>query len=461
MKRDNINFNMNYNYTGKKGKSLVLNADHGYYDITTDQLQPNRYLNPAGAEISAVTYQMVSPTSIKISSFKADYEQELYKGKLGVGGKVSYINTDNNFQRYNVLSAGRELDKDRSNRFKYQENINAGYINYNRAFKGFMVQAGVRVENTVSEGTSTGLKKSGSSYADTKTTFERPYTDVFPSAAITFNKNPMKQWNLTYSRRIDRPAYQDLNPFEFKLDEYTFQKGNIDLRPQYTNSIGLTHTYKYKLNITANYSHVKDIFTQLIDTAEKSKSFISKQNLATQDIVSLNASYPFMYKRFTSFMNLSTNYSQYEADFGTGRKVDLNAFGLTFFSQNSIKLGKTKTWTAELTGFYNAPTIYQGAFKAKTLWSVDAGVQKQVFKGQGTVKASFSDVFHSLKFRGTTDFAGQVSSITSRWESQQLKLNFSYRFGNKQVKAAKQRATGAEEETKRVSGGNGGIGIGQ
>ena len=63
-------------------------------------------------------------------------------------------------------------------------------------------------------------------YIPYDSTFKRNYTDFFPSAAITFNKNPKNQWGITYSRRIDRPAYQDLNPFEFKLDEYTYQKGN-------------------------------------------------------------------------------------------------------------------------------------------------------------------------------------------------------------------------------------------
>ncbi|HYH15706.1 MAG TPA: TonB-dependent receptor [Flavisolibacter sp.] len=462
MERNNINFNVNYIYTGKDGKSLVLNADHGIYDLNTNQLQPNNYYKPDGKTlISSVVYRMITPTEINISSFKADYEQNFAKGKLGFGGKIAYVSTDNNFQRFDVYGNIEEYDRDRSNRFKYTENINAGYVNYNRALKGMMIQAGLRVENTISEGTSTGLKLGDNGYESTKSTFRRPYTDFFPSAAITFNKNPMKQWNLTYSRRIDRPAYQDLNPFEFKIDEYTFQKGNINLRPQYTNSFGLTHTYKYKLNVTANYSHVKDIFTQLIDTAERSKAFMTKQNLATQDIVSLNASYPFSYKRFTSFMNMNTNYSQYKANFGAGRKIDLNAFGLSFFTQNSMKLGKDKSWTAELTGFYNAPTVYQGAFKAKSMWGVDAGVQKQILKGQGTVKASFSDLFKSMRFRGTNEFVGQVSKFTGRWESQQLKLNFSYRFGNKQVKAARQRATGAEEEAKRTQGGNGGIGIGQ
>jgi hypothetical protein len=210
-----------------------------------------------------------------------------------------------------------------------------------------------------------------------------------------------------------------------------------------------------KLNIKGNYSHVKDIFTQLIDTTEKSKAFMTKENLATQDVFSINVSYPFTYKTFTSFVNLTSNYSEYKANFGPGRTVDLNAFGLNLFSQNSLKLGKKKTWTAELTGFYNAPTVHMGAFRTKAIWNVDAGVQKQILKGQGTIKASVSDVFNSMKIRATSTFAGQTSSFTGKPESQQVRLNFSYRFGNKQVKAARQRITGAEEENKRTQSGGG------
>lgn len=462
MKRDNINFNLNYNFTGKDGKGLVLNADHGYYDMNNNQYQPNTYYDATGSiKLNTVAYRMISPTTINISSFKADYEQNFAEGKLGIGGKTAFITTDNDFQRYDVTNTGEVYDKDRSNRFKYEENINALYLNYNRAWKGFMLQAGIRAENTVTEGTSNGLKNSGGTYVATTSSFERNYIDFFPSAAITFNKNPMKQWSFTYSRRIDRPAYQDLNPFEMKMDEYTFMKGNTSLKPQYTNSFGVSHTYKYKLTATLNYSHVKDIFTQLIDTAEVSKSFLSKRNLATQDIISLNVSYPFMYKNFMSFVNINTNYSEYKADFGAGRKVNLDAFGFNAFAQNTLKFGKAKAWTAELTAFYNAPTIYQGAFKANSLWSVDIGMQKQVLKGKGTVKAAVSDVFRSLEFTGTTDFAGQSTRFNSRWESQQFKLSFSFRFGSSTVKAAKQKATGAEDETKRVQQGGGGIGIGQ
>jgi iron complex outermembrane receptor protein len=266
----------------------------------------------------------------------------------------------------------------------------------------------------------------------------------------------MSQWSITYSRRIDRPAYQDLNPFEFKLDEYTFQKGNTELRPQYTNSIGVSHTYKYKLTTSLNYSHVNDVFTQLIDTAEKSKSFITKKNLATQDIASLNISYPFQKKWYSMFANLNTYYSKYKADFGAGRTVDLDAFAFNIYMQHSARIGK-KGWTAELSGWYNSPSIWQGTFESKEMWSVDAGVQKTVLNGKGNVKVSVSDICQSMRWGGTSNFAGQYIKASGGWESRLFKLNFTYRFGSAQVKAARQRKTGLEDENKRVGSQGGGI----
>ena len=368
------------------------------------------------------------------------------------------MRTDNDFRRYDVIGSNEVYDKDKSNRFKYTENVNALYVNYNRPFKGFMVQVGLRMENTVSDGRSTGLKYNNitSQYNNYDSSIHRSYTNLFPSAAITFNKNPMSQFGITFSRRIDRPVYQDLNPFEFKLNDYTFMKGNTQLRPQYTNSFGLTHTYKYKLNTQLNYSHVKDIFTQLVDTTDKSKSFITKKNLATQDIVSLNISYPFQKKWYSFFVNINTYYSLFRGDFGGGdRKVNLDVFALSFFMQNSFNLGKG--FKAEISGFYNSPTIWQGAFKSKAIYGIDGGVQKTLFKGKGNLRVALSDMFRIMKWSGNNNFTGQFNEASGRWESRQFKLNFSYRFGSAQIKAARQRKSAVEEETKRTEGG-GGIG---
>lgn len=460
LKRHNYNINLNYNFTGADGKSLLINADKGYFKNNNDQYQPNFYYQPDGKTfIRSVIVEMIAPTVININSAKVDYEQAFKGGKLGLGGKISFVETDNDFRRFDVVSSGKALDRDRSNRFRYEENINAVYANWNKAYKGFMIQAGLRVENTIAEGISTGEKKNGSGYVSMKSGFDRNYTNFFPSAAVTFNKNPMNQWSLSYSRRIDRPAYQDLNPFEMKLDEYTFRKGNVNLRPQFTNSIELTNIRKFRLITKLGYSHVSDMFAPIIDTAEGSKSFMMNRNLATQDVVSVNVSYPFQYKAYSVFANLNTNYSMNKANFGTGRTIDVKAFGATLFAQNSLRFAKT--WTAELSGVYVAPSVFQGTFKSKGMGGIDVGLQKQVLGGNGTIKVSGTDVLRTFRFRGTSDFAGQVTRVTARWEATQFRINFNWRFGSTTVKAAKQRSTAAEEEAKRAQqGGGGGIGIG-
>jgi iron complex outermembrane recepter protein len=459
-KKNNINGNLNYRYADSSGHELNVDADFGAYRNKSDQFQPNYYFDPSNNPLYSRIYNMIAPTDIDIYSVKTDYEQNFKKGRLGLGGKISFVESSNDFNRYDVdpNSGAQTLDLMRSNDFNYKENVNAGYINYNRQFKGFMIQVGARVENTHATGRSTGLKWDGSNYVAYDSTFTRDYTNLFPSAAITLNKNPMSTFNFTFSRRIDRPNYQDLNPFEFKLDEYTYRKGNTELVPQYTNSIGITHTYKYRLNTTLNYSHVKDIFAALVDVTDKSKSFMTQKNLATQDIVSLNISYPFMYKWYSIFGNMNAFYSKYKADLGVDRKVDLDVFAFTFFAQQTFRLGKG--WTGEMSGFYASPSIWQGTIKSSKMWSVDGGFQKTVLKGSGTFKASVSDIFRTLKWRGTSNFAGQSLLANGNFESRQLKLNFTYRFGNSQVKAARQRKTSQEEENKRAAESGGGIGGG-
>ena len=455
-RRDNGNLNLNYRYADTSGHEWNMDADYGIYRIRSNQWQPNDYYDPSGQNfLYSDVYNILSPSNIDIYSFKTDYEENFKKGRLSFGGKTSYVTSANDFTQYDVYNNSKVTDSLSSNDFNYKENINAVYANYNRPLKGWVLQGGLRVENTNAKGISTGYKQGNVNYVAYDSGFDRHYTDFFPSGSVSYNKDPAKQWTLNYSRRIDRPAYQDLNPFEFKLDEYTYEKGNTQLRPQYTNSVGLTFMYKLKLTTTLNYSHVKDVFTQLIDTTDRSKAFLTKQNLATQDITSLNISYPFQYKWYSAFINVNTYYSLYKANFGTGRTIDLNVVATNLYVQQSARLGKG--WTAEVSGFYYSPTIWQGTLQAASIWSVDGGLQKTILKNKGTIKASVSDIFNTLHWSATSNFAGQYLHVTGGTESRLLKLYFTYRFGNTQVKAARQRKTGDDEESKRVSGGSGGV----
>jgi len=174
--RNNANLNANYKYTDPKGRDFSIDADYGFYNIRSNQNQPNYYYNAAGNTIvSQAVYNFIAPTDINIFALKTDYEQNFKKGKLGFGGKTSFVKTNNHFERYNVLTTGRLFDIARSNDFDYTENINALYVNYNRPLKGKQIQIGLRTENTVSEGSTYGLNADATINTASKISFKRIY----------------------------------------------------------------------------------------------------------------------------------------------------------------------------------------------------------------------------------------------------------------------------------------------
>jgi hypothetical protein len=452
--RENVNFNANYRFADTAGHELNIDGDYGFYNGMNNQFQPNNTYDPSETNLKLrEIYNTLTPSEIDIYSLKVDYEQNFKKGKLGIGSKISLVQADNTFQRF--FGEGASTLEDNHNNFKYKENINAVYINYNRQLKGIMFQAGLRGENTHSKGTSKGFRYDYNSGTNKSvdSLLDRQYTDLFPSAAVTFNKNPMKQWSITYSRRIDRPSYQNLNPFEFNLDKYTFQRGNPNLRPQYTNSFGITNVYKYKLTTSLNYSHVADVFST-IPKSENSKAFITSENVATQNIVSLNVGMPVQYKWYSLYFNVNTYYSHFKGE-AHDFKVDVNIYSFNLYAQQTFKLGKNTT--AELSGYYTSPSVWQGAFKTNALGGLDVGLQQVILKGKGNIKATVTDIFKTYPWSATNNTTGQTLKVNGGYESRQFRLNFSYRFGSNLVKQARQRKTSIEDESKRTQGG-GGIG---
>ena len=444
VERSNLNYNINYRYANSKGTELMIDGDMGRFRSKANSLQPNFYRTPSGVLLDEKIYRNSTPTDIDIETFKIDYETPVNKGKLEVGAKYSNVKTKNIFDFFNVISGVNIMDSSRSDKFNYTENVNAGYINFtNPLGKKWSMRAGVRMENTISEGDLI------SNHPQPDDTVKRNYVDFFPSAALTLTPNEKNSFNFSYSRRIDRPNYSDLNPFEDRIDELTYQKGNAFLRPQYTNIFEFTHTYKSHFNTTLSYSHIKDFRTNIIDTTEINRVFRTVKNLASQDIFNFNFSAPFaITKWWNTFFTVNAYNSFYKADFGQNKKIDLNIFAYSFFAQQSFSI--TEDFIFELSGFYNSPTIWGGTFKTDPFYNVDAGLQKVLFKKKGNIKISYTDIFKTQKFRGISDFGGAYLDVSGRGESTQLRINFTYRFGNNQVKA-NQHKTGLEDENKRIN----------
>ena len=447
--RTNLNFNLNYRFADTSGHVLTVDANRGTYRYRADSYQPNRYYDAAEKELlSENIYRNNTPTDIDITILKADWEQNLGKGKFGIGFKFNNVETDNTFDFFNVRDGVSQLDTSRSNHFVYHEMVNAGYLNYNFQLKKWGFQAGLRAEHTDWKGELTSLIPGKNEMLSAQ------YLSWFPSAAVTYTLNKTNQFNLTYSRRIDRPSYRDLNPFEDRLDELAYKKGNPFLRPQFTHSVELTHTFMGFLNSTFGYSHTNDVFSEYIDTASNGKTFLTQGNIAQQDNYSLNISSPIpIAKWWEGFISLTGVISSFEANFREGFAYTESFKSFNVYSEHTLRL--PKGWSFQVSGWYNSPAIWQALFRTEAMGSLDLGVRKQVFGDKGTISLNVTDVLRTQGWNSINDFTpGLYMKGSGRWESQTVKLNFNYRFGSKDVKGSRQRKTGTEDVNSRIKSGN-------
>jgi outer membrane receptor protein involved in Fe transport len=439
----NLDYNLNYRYDGGTGLIWNFDANFGQFRRAGDSYQPNFYTSPDEKEVfTERIFSSETPTNIDLLSFKVDHERTVLGGKLETGLKFSNVTTDNTFNFYDVNEGVNILDAERSNNFIYDEKVAAAYFNFQRQFEKWGIQAGLRVEQTNSIGTLTSMQ------AGEDDEVKRSYIDYFPSGGITYQASPKTSWRLNYSRRINRPSYQDLNPFEYKLDELTYQRGNPFLQPQYTQAIQLTNSYNYRYNTTLSYSYTKDYFTQIIDTTETSRSFISQKNLANQQVISLSFGAPITINKWWNvYANVNAYQQLNNADFGDGKIVDVKISAISLYNQHTFMLPKGVSM--EISGFYNSPSIWGGTFKTKSMWGVDAGIKMKVLNGRGNVKVSVGDIFNTQNWTGNSDFGGVKIATSGNWESRRLRVNFSYLFGNDKVKS-RNRKTGLEDEKNRI-----------
>jgi len=444
-KNKNLNLNVNYRYADTTGHELNIDADYGRFSSRGISYQPNKYRFQTGSdEPIERNYVSKTPVDITIKSFKVDYEQSLWKGKLGYGVKLSDVKSDNTFNFYNVLQNVEVIDTNRSNRFKYLERVYAAYINYNISLgKRWDLQAGLRSEHTKSLGDLTSYKHNDLDKVDTT------YLNFFPSGAISFRASKNHTWNLNYSRRINRPSYQNLNPFEYRIDELVYSKGNPFLKPEYANSFKLSHVYKGILTTSFGYRRTKFPVVGLRIPYDSSRTYFITENLDYSQGFSLDVSLTMPITKWWELnFNISGYHNLWKAALDNGIIVNNRTTAFNLNGQNTFKL--KNSWTIELSGWYNSP--YRRIDYNWQMGMVDVGVQKKFWKDNASLKATFSDVFHTARGGYTSAYAGIETRLRFRFEGQMLRVNFNYRFGSKEIKAARSRRSGSEDELNRIKG---------
>lgn len=440
--RLNMNYNANYRFADTSGHELTIDADYGTFNGTNNLFQPNDYTykNPLQTPYSIV-YQQSTPTVITILSFKADYEQPFLKGKLSYGLKASNVKSDNTLDAYNMERNVAVRDTDKSNTFTYSEKILAGYVNFNKTFnKKWSLQAGLRAEQTYSLGNLVSFKQNALDRVDTS------YLNLFPSFALTYNATQNHSLNLNYSRRINRPGYQDLNPFEYRIDELTYYKGNAFLKPRYTDRIKLTHTFKSKLTTSLSYYYTSNEYNN-ISRLDGYKIYNTTENFSHSKGFSANLSYN---TPITKWWEINTNFwyqnSSIHGEFNDGTVYDVANQNWGFNGTSTFKLNKSTSF--EISGWYRSKFTWIYVNKAQGM--MDIGLKKKVMKDKADIKISVSDVFNTVGFSALFVHNDIYQNIYGVWEARRYSINFNYRFGSNEIKSAREHKGGAEDESGRI-----------
>lgn len=437
---------INLNYTHKfdsTGRTLTFDLDYIRDVSNSNQSFVNNTYLPDGTVTDTKILNDNLPSYISIYSAKADYTHPIKKGKFEAGVKSSYVNTDNGANYFNDVNGINTVDYNNTNRFLYKENINAAYANFNKEFGRFSIQTGLRAENTNGNGHQLGnAEKPDSSFAN-------HYVNLFPTAYLSYKLDTAGHnvLSASYGRRIGRPSYGSLNPFTFFVDEYTYFSGNPFLKPQFTNNYKLAYSYKSYFTLALAYYQTTDVQNETIH--KEGDVFISTTgNIGVQKTLDLSGNTNLSPTKWWT-INLYAEFykNTYQGDFYNGY---LNQSGYTFSGNGSNQFTFSKTWSAEISGFYGGPGTY-GQFRVNGKGMLNAALQKKVLDNKGSVKLSMRNILQSFSPSGEiTDIVDAKAHFHNTLDNQVVTLAFTYSFGKITSTPQKRETGGADSEQGRA-----------
>ncbi len=359
---------------------------------------------------------------------KSDYVHPLKKGRQIEGGIRGTLRTIENIfsVEESLNNAPFTINQQFNNDFRYDENIYAAYLQFGNEVNKFSYQLGLRYE----------LSDIDSDLRLTNENNDQDYSNFFPSAFFTYKFDKTKQLQLSYSRRINRPNYRYLLPFQTFSDNRNFWSGNPNLKPEYTDSyeFGFLRYYEKGSFFTSLYYRYRtNVIDRILDAREDGTTVRFPVNLATENNIGLefNGSYQFSKK-----ISLNANANFYRAKReGEYEGLVLENEVFTMSGRATLKMEVLPKVDFQAAMRYRAPqSTTQGTRKA--MYSLDLSGGKDVLQGKGTLVASVRDVFNSRRRRSTTETTTLYSESDFQWRARQFLLTFSYRINQKKKRGS-------------------------
>lgn len=441
-KNYSANFNVKHEFK-KDGASLNFDADYSGFNYSGLENFSTNFFDKSSVIYNNTMIKNDSKTDINIYAVKTDFTWPVSKTvKLETGLKSSYVKTDNNFLSSAFLNNEWQNIVGQSNNFIYKENVNAAYGNLSKDFGKWQIQTGLRAELTQSTGES----------VTNNTQVKQHYLSLFPTIFVSQKISENSSLRYSYGRRIDRPNYQQLNPFNFYLDPYTIQQGNPYLKPQFTSNFEVSYNYKSGLSFSLGYSKTKDLILDSKTAQNDSTRIVTvgQGNIGSGEYYTANLYFPLTITKWWSMQNnFSLFYNTFNDDNLEGAPFVLSKVAYNFNVSSSIVLGSN--WSLETNFWLNSPKV-RGLEKTIIYqYALNSGVQKSFFKKSLKVRLNVDDIFATNYWKGTLEYQNVNLKVQNNYISRRASFNISYNFGNQNVKSARDRKTATDDLKNRAN----------
>lgn len=435
------NFNTHYNFQDTLGFHFNIDLDYtSYKNISTGAVHTN-FLNNTNTVYNNQNLDQVTDLNINIYGLKLDFEKELKNihAKVEFGLKLNKVETNNNLIASIDKNGISIADTGRTNKFNYTEKINAAYTNYSQHLNKWEYQLGLRLEQIKLDGTSKDLKNTTIPYPDSS------YVNLFLTAFLKYTINQNNTIGLSFGSRIQRPNYQDLNPFEFVYDVYTKEKGNPYLLPQRTSNIEINYSYKGSVNVSLGSSQTNNYF-QTVSIQNGDLTNAIKLNIGTEyrQYLNLSGSYSIT-KNWNGYLNLSPFYRYYNGKI-LNQLISNKSFGMSWYANQTFSL--PKKLKLQISSWGNAATT-DATDHTAWLGSLDFGAGKDFFHDKLNVRLAVIDILNTQRWLQHTNFSNVDFIYQRKWESRNLSVQLNWKFG-KSKSYRQDRSFGNEEEINRI-----------
>ncbi|EAQ99839.1 outer membrane beta-barrel family protein [Maribacter sp. HTCC2170] len=454
---DNENISSQYNFDykldfNKEGHNLELEVD--YNEFEEDEIADFKN----SGNVVFPNYQDFVDTERTQIIANLDYVNPLdsiSKLEFGVEARVFETNVDYASTGLSFNEIGNLLPTPDKG-FVYGMDIYSAYATFGQNYKKWSYQVGLRVEDVEVTADTDDTR----SYTD-------DYTELYPSSFITYSPSDKNQFQLSFSRRVDRPGLSQVNPIREWSTPLISSLGNESLSPQFTNSFELNYTRRLeKGSITAGvfYRAIKDDISRAvyIDRLDLNKTILTFDNFDDTSSYGLEISGNYKPTKWWSINGSFDLYSQTQQgiterlagdnsaatiDDITIENVEVDNLAWNMRMNNSIKVNKKLS--LQIFGFYRGANE-NIQFDVKPMYFVNTGARYSFAQGKGTFSLNFNDVFNTMRFAFTS-----VNPIAQEgrfnWESQSLYAGLSYRFGSGKNRAAQRKRR--DNNTKQGGGG--------